>query len=265
MNCDERIFRKCMIYNCFFSFLSFHRDNLYRLSLRLDIRDKVTWEAPTNIREVCLEKGQSEEDCHNYIMVLQTYGNKLYVCGTYAYSPFCSWRQMENLNVTQYDKGVAKCPFNPHANITTLMTDRGQMFVASPTDFSGADPAILRADIGNPASSSKMLRTNQYNSKWLNDPQFVGSFEQGEFVYFMFRETAVEYINCGKVVYSRIARVCKSDAGGTHILKDNWTTFAKARLNCSLAGEYPFYFDEVQDMEYSADEGVLYATFTTPS
>lgn len=45
-----------------------------------------------------------------------------------------------------------------------------------------------------------MLRTNQYNSKWLNDPQFVGSFEAGEFVYFIFRETAVEYINCGKVI-----------------------------------------------------------------
>lgn len=54
---------------------------------------------------------------------------------------------MENLNVTRYDKGVAKCPFNPHANITTLMTEKGQMFVASPTDFSGSDPAILRADV----------------------------------------------------------------------------------------------------------------------
>lgn len=38
----------------------------------------------------------------------------------------------------------------------------------------------------------------------------------------------------------------------------------KARLNCSLPGEYPFYFDEVQGMEYSEEEGVLYATFTTP-
>lgn len=45
-----------------------------------------------------------------------------------------------------------------------------------------------------------MLRSSQYNSKWLNDPQFVNSFEAGEFVYFVFRETAVEYINCGKVI-----------------------------------------------------------------
>lgn len=55
--------------------------------------------------------------------------------------------QMDSLNVTKLDKGVAKCPFNPHANITTLMTENGRLFIGSPTDFSGTDPAILRADV----------------------------------------------------------------------------------------------------------------------
>lgn len=36
--------------------------------------------------------------------------------------------------------------------------------------------------------------------RWLNDPQFVGSFETEDHVYFLFRESAVEYINCGKVI-----------------------------------------------------------------
>jgi chondroitin sulfate proteoglycan 4 len=103
---------------------------------------------------------------------------------------------MENLNVTKFDKGVAKCPFNPHSNITTLMTESGQMFVATPTDFMATDPAILRTDV---TQDTRMIRTNQYNSKWLNDPQFVGSFEHGDFIYFIFRETAVEFMNCGKV------------------------------------------------------------------
>lgn len=167
------------------------------MSFSLDTKEKSTWEATVPMMETCQNKGQSEADCRNYIMVLQNYGNQLYVCGTYAFSPYCSWRQMENLNVTKYDKGVAKCPFNPHANITTLMTESGQMFIGSPTDFSGSDPAILRADVSQ--EGKRMLRTNQYNSKWLNDPQFVGSFEAGEFIYFVFRETAVEFINCGKV------------------------------------------------------------------
>lgn len=54
---------------------------------------------------------------------------------------------MDSLNITRLDKGVAKCPFNPHANITTLMTENGRLFIGSPTDFSGTDPAILRADV----------------------------------------------------------------------------------------------------------------------
>lgn len=133
---------------------------------------------------------------------------------------------MDSLNITKLDKGVAKCPFNPHANITTLMTENGKLFIGSSTDFSGTDPAILRADVAkvfiliydnNTQISSgkefrmcafflfqekedyRIIRTDQYNSKWLNSPQFVGSFEAGEFVYFVFREAAVEHINCGKV------------------------------------------------------------------
>lgn len=245
-------------------FIIIFRDHLYRTTLKLDLKERSVWEASERIRETCLNKGQTEEDCHNYVLVLQNFsGNRLYACGTHAYSPSCSWRRMENLNVTKYDKGVAKCPFNPHANITTHMTETGQMFIASPTDFSGSDPAILRADVAK--DDNRMLRTKQYDSKWLNDPQFVGSFEHQDFVYFIFRERALEYVNCGKVVYSRIARVCKNDPGGTVFLKDNWTSFIKARLNCSLPGEYPFYFDEVQGISYSQQENVLYATFTTPS
>ena len=41
----------------------------------------------------------------------------------------------------------------------------------------------------------------------LSEPNFVKSIEYGDKVYFLFRETAVEYINCGKVcaifIYSR--------------------------------------------------------------
>lgn len=32
-------------------------------------------------------------------------------------------------------------------------------------------------------------------------PNFVSSITKGDFVYFFFRETAVEYINCGKVSF----------------------------------------------------------------
>ena len=48
------------------------------------------------------------------------------------------------------------------------------------------------------------------------EPNFVGSFDVGEYIYFFFRESAVEYINCGKNIYSRVARVCKVCSGYIH-------------------------------------------------
>lgn len=98
----------------------------------------------------------------------------------------------------------------------------------------------------------------------ITEPNFVGSFDIGEFVYFFFRETAVEYINCGKAVYSRIARVCKKDIGGKNILSQNWATYLKARLNCSISGEFPFYFNEIQAVyQLPTDKSKFYATFAT--
>ncbi|KAI8479383.1 Semaphorin-6A [Branchiostoma belcheri] len=76
-----------------------------------------------------------------------------------------------------------------------------------------------------------------------------------------------EYINCGKTIYSRVARVCKDDQGGQRVLQNRWTTYMKARLNCSVPGEYPFYFDEIQamtDLIQVGDSYRMYAVFTTP-
>lgn len=68
-------------------------------------------------------------------------------------------------------------------------------------------------------------------------------------------------MNCGRTVYSRIARVCKNDMGG---FRENiWTTFLKARLNCSIPGQFPFHFNEIQDAVYSHADDTLYAIFST--
>ena len=158
-------------------------------------------------------------------------------------------------------------------------------------DFTAVDPIVFRDGI--------KLRTQQYDSTQLNNPDFVGSFEHENYVYFFFREAAVEYINCGKSVFSRVSRVCKNDQGGPKkSFRNAWTSFLKTRLNCSVPGDYPFHFNEIQGVSklvrgrygVSHDtpvneidqrtkhrtsgkfghqepgvEYVLYATFTTPS
>ncbi len=177
--------------------------------------------------------------------------------------------------------GIAKCPFDPSDNSTAVWVERGNpgdlpaLYSGTNAEFTKADAVIFRTDLYNYTTGRREFtfkRTLKYDSKWLDskfrislanfelssihhcpfcvvnfaEPNFVGSYDIGDYVYFFFRETAVEYINCGKNVYSRVARVCKKDNGGKNILSQNWATFLKARLNCSIPGEFPFYFNEIR-------------------
>ncbi len=238
------------------------RDALYRLGLEgLTKLERASWEAKENRRILCTRKGRSERDCRNYVKVLVRSGDKVFACGTNAFSPSCSWREAERINtVSKLIDGRGKCPYSPWDNSTAMMTRAGEYFVASAIDFSSNDHAIYRM---RGAGFDDMVRTAQYNAHWLSRPDFVASFETDRFVYFLFREAATEATNCGKAVYSRIARVCKNDGGGKLLLKDNWTTFLKARLNCSVAGDYPFYYDEIQSAFFLEETSTVYATFTT--
>lgn len=94
------------------------------------------------------------------------------------------------------------------------------------------------------------------------EPNFVSSYDIGNFTYFFFRENAVEH-DCGKTVFSRAARVCKNDIGGRFLLEDTWTTFMKARLNCSRPGEVPFYYNELQSTFFLPELDLIYGVFTT--
>ncbi|KAL4716213.1 hypothetical protein ACJJTC_004707, partial [Scirpophaga incertulas] len=242
------------------------RDALYRLSLRsLRLHERSDWPAPADKAKLCQDKGQTEDDCHNHVKVLLSHGHKLLACGTYAFSPICSWREIESIDtVTEWMNGVANCPYNPHSNITALLSSNGEYYAGTPADFSSSDTTICRSS-GAAKHSSDTLRTPQYDLNWLNEPQFVGSFEDDSFVYFVFREVSVEFMNCGKAIYSRIARVCKNDPGGYLLMRDKWSTYLKARLVCPVPGDVPFHYDEVQSVEYLQQEKVLVATFTTAS
>ncbi|XP_037090869.1 semaphorin-5B-like [Pollicipes pollicipes] len=235
------------------------RNRLFRLSAKgLQELESVHWSVSEHEANMCKIKGQPAADCHNFIRVLHRHGERLLACGTGAFHPQCSWRNIDSLHTVFSNwSGVAVCPYSPHMNVTSLVTAEGQVVAATPADFSGLDPAIYRQ--GGDSGSS--LRTGKYDTTLLSSPQFVGSFESGDFVYFVFREDAVDLPSCGKRVYSRIGRVCKNDRGSR---RGTWTTFLKARLNCSVSGEYPFYLDQVQSMHYLDREEVLYATFTTP-
>ncbi|XP_065170848.1 semaphorin-2A isoform X2 [Atheta coriaria] len=256
------------------------RLNLSNINQSSCDRDALNLE-PTHVAN-CVSKGKSEHfDCRNHIRVIQSMGNgeRLYICGTNAHNPkdWVIYSNLTHLNrqifVPGIGAGIAKCPYDPADNTTAVWVEHGNpgdqagLYSGTNAEFTKADTVIFRTDLYNLTTGRKEFtfkRTLKYDSKWLDKPNFVGSFEIGEYVFFFFRETAVEYINCGKSVYSRVARVCKKDTGGKNILSQNWATYLKARLNCSIPGEFPFYFNEIQSIyKVPGDDNKFYGTFTT--
>lgn len=71
-----------------------------------------------------------------------------------------------------------------------------------------------------------------------------------------------------QVVVSRVARVCKNDVGGSpRVLEKQWTSFLKARLNCSVPGDSHFYFNVLQAVTGVVSLGgrpVVLGVFSTP-
>uniref|UniRef100_A0A3Q2XR85 Semaphorin-2A n=1 Tax=Hippocampus comes TaxID=109280 RepID=A0A3Q2XR85_HIPCM len=253
-NQGEDILRK--MNTCFFYWVNF----LFRLSLsNVSLIQATEWAPDEDTMRSCKSKGKSQEECQNYIRVLLLSGRTLVTCGTNAFTPVCMSRQVGAILTQVLDtvNGVARCPYDPRHNSTAMISETGELYAATVIDFSGRDPVIYRS-LGN----MHPLRTAQYNSKWLNEPQFVSAYDIGRFAYFFLRETAVEN-DCGKMVFSRVARVCKNDMGGRFLLEDTWTTFMKARLNCSRSGEIPFHYNELQSTFYVPQQDLIYGIFTT--
>ncbi|CAD7014434.1 unnamed protein product [Ceratitis capitata] len=246
-------------------------------------RDVINLEPTRDDVVQCVSKGKSQIfDCKNHIRVIQSIqnGDRLYVCGTHAHNPkdYVIYSNLTHLPRSEYvigvGSGIAKCPYDPLDNSTAIYVEEGNpedlpgLYSGTNAEFTKADTVIFRTDCiiqqQNVWSTNLSVHSNMTPNGWTVKPNFVGSFDIGEYVYFFFRETAVEYINCGKAVYSRIARVCKKDIGGKNLLAHNWATYLKARLNCSISGEFPFYFNEIQSVyQLPSDKSRFYATFTT--
>uniref|UniRef100_G3PF75 Sema domain, transmembrane domain (TM), and cytoplasmic domain, (semaphorin) 6Bb n=1 Tax=Gasterosteus aculeatus aculeatus TaxID=481459 RepID=G3PF75_GASAC len=163
----------------------------------------------------------------------------LFVCGTNAFNPLCANYTGDTLEmVGDAVSGMARCPYDPkHANVARFA--EGNLFTATVTDFLAIDAVIYRSLGDSPA-----LRTVKHDSKWFREPYFVSAVEWGPHIYFFFREIAMEFNYLEKVVVSRVARVCKRDLGGSQrVLEKQWTSFLKARLNCSVPGDSHFYFN----------------------
>uniref|UniRef100_A0A8D3BIK9 Semaphorin 6D n=1 Tax=Scophthalmus maximus TaxID=52904 RepID=A0A8D3BIK9_SCOMX len=225
------------------------RDQVYLVSLRESYRNeiipyrKLTWRSGQADRETCAVKGKHRDECHNFIKVLVPRNDDLvFICGTNGFNPMCRYYRV-SIQYGEEINGLARCPFDSKQTNVALFAE-GKLYSATVADFQASDAVIYRS-----MGDGSALRTIKYDSKWLKEPHFLHAAEYGNYVYFFYREIAVEHSNLGKVVYSRVARICKNDVGGSQrVLEKHWTSFVKARLNCSVPGESFFYFDVLQSI-----------------
>ncbi|XP_073707889.1 semaphorin-5B [Garra rufa] len=142
------------------------RNHLFRLSLsNVSLLQATEWGVDESTRRSCQSKGKTEDECQNYVRVLLLNGSRLFTCGTNAFMPICTTRPITDVSsVLESVSGVARCPYDPRHNSTAMITESGEVYAATVTDFSSRDPIIYRS-LGN----MPPLRTAQYNSKWLND------------------------------------------------------------------------------------------------
>lgn len=147
------------------------------------------------------------------------------------------------------------------------MPERNDIFVGAISDFSATDPLIYRRRLsgGDSLRTQKDDRVIDGKYKIFNyflnilffflEPNFVGSFSFGDYVYFWYRERASDALDNNKEtqIYSRVGRVCANDHGGPSPAQDRWSSFLKLRLNCSIPGNggvSPFYFNEIRKLNY---------------
>ncbi|XP_023647163.1 semaphorin-3ab [Paramormyrops kingsleyae] len=260
------------------------KDHIFSFNLVNINKDylKISWPATPSRRDECKWAGKDLlKECSNFVKVLQFFNQThLYACGTGAFHPVCTYlevgkRPEDNvfrLETSQLENGRGKSPYDPKLLSASLLID-GELYSGTSADFMGRDFAIFRT-----LGPHHPIRTEQHDSRWLNDPRFVGvnlipesDNPEDDKIYLFFRENAMDGEHTGKATYARIGQLCKNDFGGHRSLVNKWTTFLKARLVCSVPGNNGIdtHFDELQDVFMMSSKDpknpVIYAVFATSS
>uniref|UniRef100_UPI003AAA5A66 semaphorin-3aa isoform X3 n=1 Tax=Centroberyx gerrardi TaxID=166262 RepID=UPI003AAA5A66 len=258
-------------------------DHIFSFDLVNINRDhkQIAWPATPSKRDECKWAGKDlGKECSNFIRVLQPYNQThLYICGTGAFHPICAFLEMGKRaedNIfrleSHFENGRGKSPYDPKMLSASLLID-GELYSGTSADFMGRDFAIFRT-----LGDHHPIRTEQHDSRWLNDPRFVGvnlipesDNPEDDKIFLFFKENAMDGEHTGKATIARIGQLCKNDQGGHRSLVNKWTTFLKARLMCSVPGANGIdtHFDELQDVFLMSSKDpknpVIYAVFTTSS
>uniref|UniRef100_A0A6Q2YGA0 Semaphorin-3C n=1 Tax=Esox lucius TaxID=8010 RepID=A0A6Q2YGA0_ESOLU len=275
----------------------------YILSLDLhDINKEPLIVRPDSLPSCCSLFVPTQGECGNFVRLIESWNRThLYVCGTGAYNPICTYinrgrrpqvwssapfsnglvckhrlhtdsplhpqEYIWHLEPGKVESGKGKCSYDPKLNSVSALIN-GELYAGVYIDFMGTDSAIFRT------GKQTAMRTDQYNSRWLNDPSFIhvqlipdSAERNDDKLYFFFREKSAE-MGQSPLTQARIGRICLNDDGGHCCLVNKWSTFLKARLICSVPGAdgIETHFDELRDVyiqpTHDTKNPIIYGVFS---
>ncbi|KAM4553947.1 semaphorin-7A [Fundulus diaphanus] len=207
--------------------------------------------------------------CKNEITVIEKFQDDLFVCGTNGRRPMC-WKVIPSVKNQTYEvvlsyEGVGISPLVHTHNCFSLTVD-GDLYAAAPLETDGSYLQFRR-------KAGKRTNLWMYDS-WLSEPTFISASwvkrendPENEKIYVFFREKNSDHSPDADPWISRVARVCKTDEGGSkRFFQNMWTSFLKARLVCGFPDE-SLYFSRLQDVYVMHAEDWhdtrVYALFTS--
>uniref|UniRef100_A0A6I8P865 Semaphorin 7A (JohnMiltonHagen blood group) n=1 Tax=Ornithorhynchus anatinus TaxID=9258 RepID=A0A6I8P865_ORNAN len=170
-----------------------------------------------------------DQDCDNYLTLLEKQDDGLLICGTRARHPSC-WLRTNGTTKFQGEKrGYA--PFSPNENSLVLIDGDHVYSTIKKQEHNGKIPRFRRIK-GDP---------ELYTSDTvMQNPQFIKATiihqnqSYNDKIYYFFREDNPDKNPEAPLNVSRVAQLCKGDQGGESSLSaSKWNTFLKAMLVCS--------------------------------
>ncbi|CAN0091456.1 unnamed protein product [Lampetra planeri] len=207
----------------------------------------IVWAPSLSEKSECSSKGPMMEvrlmvwvmECANYIRVLHRLNDShLFTCGTHAFNPQCAYirttpRPLQLLPAMEAGRG--RCPYSRSQGAASVVLD-GEIYTATSNNFLSTEYVVARSLGGRTPLKTELL------NDWLSHPDFVflGAVRESEDsedgdddkVYIFFSERDRDT----RAMVASVARVCKGDLGGLKALQKRWSSFLKARVECTLPG-----------------------------
>lgn len=225
------------------------RNRVYNVSIgSMTEISRYEWTASEEARSNCAAISQNPSSCENYIRTYFELTNDTFVlCGTHGLQPTCAEFKKENTKPIRLISAVGMSPIDADSTAPFIRSNEN-IITVNVAELSSSEPLLVRRNV------IKMWKGIE-NDVILRTPRGLSSFEQANFlsmhkvkkeVLFFFSESPMETEGCGLHKVARVGRVCEDDPGGRLSYNKEWSSYEKARIECSIEENDTdtFYFNQ---------------------